>query len=66
MSNTGHVEFLAKQLLPRFIPKDDKVKTLTFQFTVAPDTTYRVNFAKRITAGKIVWELLDYEELAKG
>lgn len=41
-----HIQILAQQLLPKFIPKDASATTLTFQFTLAPATTYRVTFDK--------------------
>jgi len=61
VDKTDHIEFLAEQLLPQFIPKDAAVTTLSFQFTIAPDATYRVSFVKKITRGKENWELVGYE-----
>ena len=59
----SHIEMIALQLLPQFIPKSDAETTLSFQFTLAPSNTYRVNFAKKQVKGKTDWELLSYEEV---
>ena len=63
MASADQVAFIAHQLLPQFIPKDAGATLLTFQFTLAPNTTYKVNFVKKIDGGKTVWELSGYEEL---
>ncbi|MBW4889849.1 hypothetical protein KXQ82_08985 [Mucilaginibacter sp. HMF5004] len=63
MASADQVEFIAVQLLPQFIPKDDKAVTLTFQFTMVPNTTYRVNFVKKVSGGKADWQLSGYEEV---
>jgi hypothetical protein len=59
-----HITFLADQLLPQFIPKDATQTTLTFQFTMVPNTTYRVNYTKKQEKGKTVWTLTGYEEVS--
>ncbi|RKR84890.1 hypothetical protein BDD43_5143 [Mucilaginibacter gracilis] len=59
MSNP--IAFLADQLLPGFIPKDAAATTLTFQFTMVPNTTYRVNYVKTQEKGKAVWTFTGYE-----
>jgi hypothetical protein len=58
-----HVELIANQLLPQFIPKGENETTLSFQFTIAPNTTYRANYAKKAVKGKAVWELVGCEEV---
>ena len=58
-----HVELLAGQLLPRFIPKNENETSLTFQFTVAPSNTYRVSYVKTSVKGKMLWQLTGYEEV---
>lgn len=58
-----HIEMIAMQLLPQFIPKSDTETTLSFQFTLAPSNTYRVNFVKKQVKGKTDWQLLSYEEV---
>jgi len=58
-----HITIIAGQLLPRFIPKNEAETTLSFQFTIAPDNTYRVNYVKKQVKGKAVWELVGYEEV---
>lgn len=64
MAREDDIAFLAGQLLPRFIPKNAAATTLSFQFTIAPSTTYRVNFEKNGTDKKGDWKLLSYEEVA--
>ena len=58
-----HIELIAAQLLPQFIPKDETETSLSFQFTIAPNTTYRVNYGKKVIKGKAFWELVGYEEV---
>jgi len=59
----SHIELLAGQLLPRFIPKNENETTLSFQFTVAPNDTYRVTYAKTAVKGKMLWQLTGCEEV---
>ncbi|WP_448702758.1 hypothetical protein ACFGVR_10430 [Mucilaginibacter sp. AW1-3] len=59
-----HVEMIAGQLLPQFIPKDETETSLSFQFTIAPSSTYRVNYVKKQVKGNAVWELTGYEEIS--
>jgi len=63
MPKAEDIEFLAGQLLPQFIPKDSSAMSFSFQFTIAPVTTYRVDFAKTTTKGKDSWKLIGYEEV---
>jgi hypothetical protein len=63
MANSDQIEFIAMQLLPQFIPKDAEATTLTFQFTMVPNATYRVNFVKKVSSGKPNWQLTGYEEV---
>jgi hypothetical protein len=58
-----HIAIIARQLLPGFIPKSEAETTLSFQFTIAPNNTYRVNYVKKQVKGKAVWELVGYEEV---
>ncbi|OCX52683.1 hypothetical protein BEL04_14650 [Mucilaginibacter sp. PPCGB 2223] len=58
-----HIGLIAGQLLPKFIPKNENETTLTFQFTVAPSSTYRVNYHKTQVKGKAVWQLVGCEEV---
>lgn len=58
-----HIELIAGQLLPQFIPKTEAETTLSFQFTIAPNNTYRVNYVKKQGKAKAVWELVGYEEI---
>jgi len=60
-----HIELLAGQLLPRFIPKNENETILTFQFTVAPSNTYRVTYAKTPVKGKMLWRLTGCEEVGE-
>jgi len=61
-----HVEIIAGQLLPRFIPKNPNETSLAFQFTIAPNSTYRVNYVKKQVKGKADWVLTGYEEVKEG
>jgi hypothetical protein len=58
-----HIQYLADQLLPRFIPKNPAVTTFSFQFTVAPAATYSVSYVKKVEKGKEVWVFTGYEEV---
>jgi hypothetical protein len=60
---SDHIQFLADQLLPQFIPKDAAATTLNFQFTMVPNNTYRVSYTKTTEKGKTVWTFTGYEEL---
>lgn len=61
---SDHITFLAEQLLPQFIPKDPEQTTLSFQFTMVPNTTYRVNYIKKQEKGKTVWAFTGYEMMS--
>jgi hypothetical protein len=63
MASAEQVKIIAEQLLPQFLPKDDKATTLSFHFTMAPATTYRVSFSKKTNGAKTLWELTGYEEV---
>ena len=63
MAIPEHVKYLAEQLLPQFLPKNDQQTTLTFQFTMVPAITYRVTFDKKTAGGKNVWQLIACEEV---
>lgn len=54
---------MAEQILPKFIPKDKTKTKLTFQFTLVPVTTYKVNFIKKELKGQVTWEFVDFEEV---
>jgi hypothetical protein len=60
----AHIALIAEQLLPKFIPKGENESSLTFQFTIAPNNTYRVNYVKKQVKGKAGWELVGWEEVA--
>jgi hypothetical protein len=51
----AHIALIAEQLLPKFIPKGENESSLTFQFTIAPNNTYRVNYVKKQVKGQ-GWE----------
>jgi hypothetical protein len=53
------IEAIANTLLPSFIPKDNKETTLSFHFTLPPDSSYKVFFEKD---AKAEWHFLRYEE----
>lgn len=59
----AHIQIIADQLLPQFIPKDKTATTLIFQFTMVPNITYRVSYNKTTVKGKDVWAFEGYEEV---
>lgn len=58
-----HVSHIAEQLLPRFIPRDANATAFSFQFTMVPATTYRVDYTKKVEKGKTAWVLVGYAEV---
>jgi len=63
MTIAEQVELLATQLLPSFIPKNSAETTLSFQFTLVPNTTYKVNFHKTEVKGKAEWLFKGFEKI---
>jgi hypothetical protein len=56
------IEAIANTLLPGFIPKDKNETTLSFHFTLPPDSSYKVFFEKD---AKAKWQFLRYEEAVR-
>ena len=57
-----HIEAVANTLMPSFIPKDEKETTLTFHFTLPPDSSYKVFFEKD---AKAKWQFKGYENAVR-
>lgn len=57
-----HIEAVANTLLSSFIPKDEKETTLTFHFTLPPDSSYKVFFEKD---AKAKWQFKGYENAVR-
>jgi len=62
MQLKDQIEAIANTLLPSFIPKDVKETTLSFHFTLPPDSSYKVFFEKD---AKAKWQYLRFEEAVK-
>jgi hypothetical protein len=52
------IEAIANTLLPSFIPKDAKETTLSFHFTLPPDSSYKVYFERD---GSSKWQFKSFE-----
>ncbi len=59
MQLKDQIEAIANTLLPSFIPKDAKETSLSFHFTLQPDSSYKVFFEKD---AKAKWQFISYEE----
>jgi len=59
MQLKDQIEAIANTLLPSFIPKDNKETSLSFHFTLPPDSSYKVFFEKD---AKAKWQFISYEE----
>jgi hypothetical protein len=59
MQLKDQIEAIANTLLPSFIPKDPAETSLSFHFTLPPDSSYRVFFEKD---SKAKWQFLRYED----
>jgi len=62
MQLNQQIEAIANTLLPSFIPKDNKETTLSFHFTLPPDSSYKVFFEKD---AKAKWQFIRYEEAVR-
>lgn len=62
MQLKDQIEAIAKTLLPSFVPKDLAEKSLSFHFTLPPDSNYKVYFEKD---DKAKWQFIRYEEVAR-
>lgn len=59
MQLKDQIQAIANTLLPSFIPKDPAETSLSFHFTLPPDSSYKVFFGKD---AKSQWQFLRYEE----
>lgn len=64
MYSAQQIELVANSLLPKFIPKDDSLMEFSFQFTLAPNNTYKVFFEK-VTKKSPVWTYVKSEEMSE-
>jgi hypothetical protein len=62
MQLKDQIEAIANTLLPSFIPKDPLETSLSFHFTLPPDSSYRVFFEKD---NKARWQFLRYEDAVR-
>lgn len=62
MNPKAQIEAIANTLLPSFIPKDDQETTLSFHFTLPPDSSYKVFFEKDKSAK---WQFKTYESATR-
>ncbi|MDB5014693.1 MAG: hypothetical protein JWQ25_2895 [Daejeonella sp.] len=62
MYSAPQIELVANSLLPKFIPKDESLTEFSFQFTLAPNNTYKVYFEKTSKKAPI-WTYVKFEEI---
>ena len=62
MQLKDQIEAIATTLLPGFIPKDSQETTLSFHFTLPPDSSYKVFFEKNAQSN---WIFLRFEEASR-
>jgi len=58
MQLKDQISAIANTLLPSFIPKDKEETSLTFHFTLPPDSSYKVFFEKDKKGN---WQFIKYE-----
>ncbi|WP_026896869.1 hypothetical protein [Daejeonella oryzae] len=63
MHSSQQVKLIADSLLETFLPKDENQNSITFNFTIAPKKTYRVNYEKKEVKGKAEWTFVNYSEV---
>lgn len=59
MQLKDQIQAIANTLLPSFIPKDKQETSLSFHFTLPPDSSYKVFFEKN---AKAEWQFIRFEE----
>ena len=62
MQLKDQIEAIANTLLPSFLPKDPEEKSLSFHFTLPPDSSYKVYFEKD---AKSKWQFIRFEEASR-
>ncbi|MXV15246.1 hypothetical protein [Hufsiella ginkgonis] len=63
MISPEKIRQVADALLPGFIPKDDRMTTLSFHFTLVPKDTFKVTYEKDIAGKQPGWTFLTYEKI---
>lgn len=58
MDSKEKIEAIANTLLPSFIPKDKEAKEFSFNFTLPPNSSYKVFFKKDDKAN---WQFAGFE-----
>lgn len=59
--SAAQIESIALTLLPGFIPKDQRETTLSFHFTLPPDSSFKVFFERD---NKLTWQFIRYQEVS--
>lgn len=59
--SAAQIESIALTLLPGFIPKDQKETTLSFHFTLPPNSSFKVFFERD---NKLSWQFIRYQEVS--
>lgn len=59
MLKEEQIKIIADTLLPGFLPKDAAETELSFNFTVPPNQTYKVSYAK----SNKIWDFKKFEEV---
>ena len=60
MVKEEQVKIIAETLLPGFLPKDDTETELSFHFTVPPNQSFKVYYAKN---NQSKWDFKKYEQV---
>jgi hypothetical protein len=60
MLKEEQIKLIAGTLLPGFLPKDDSETEISFHFTVPPNQSYKVWYAKN---NKSNWDFKKFEEV---
>lgn len=62
MQLKDQIQEIANTLLPSFIPKNKEETSLSFHFTLPPDSSYKVFFEKD---AKAKWQFIKFEEAVR-
>ena len=57
--NETQIHAIADTLLPQFLPKNDQETELSFNFTIPPNSTFRVWYSKKGDT----WSFQRYEKI---
>lgn len=58
MLKEEQIKMIAETLLPGFVPKDHTETDLSFQFTVPPNSSYKVWYSRN---KQLIWEFKKFE-----